>query len=201
MHALNTDTKEANIASSAETQTGFPKQDWFSLVTRETQTEGKLTVDAMIQTVRVYSSNRNGDKAHECINMDMIKLLKDEIAFLRGELSRELRSNQKTIEVLLKQNSHYQTHQRKCDEFDPLNSFTRQPSKSMLKSANTTNIPITITKENTTLQAPPLFTIFLVRRQMLWSNHGTIIRTYYSIRIIVPWSNTQFLLQRKTLKN
>ena len=32
-------------------------------------------------------------------NLDIIKRLKDEIAFLRGELSRELRSNQKTIEV------------------------------------------------------------------------------------------------------
>ena len=47
----------------------------------------------------------------------MIKLLKDEIAFLRGELSLELRSNQKTTEVLVEQNSHYQTHQRRCDEF------------------------------------------------------------------------------------
>ena len=47
----------------------------------------------------------------------MIKLLKDEIAFLRGELSRELRSNQKTIEVLLEQHSHYQTHQKEFDEF------------------------------------------------------------------------------------
>ena len=40
----------------------------------------------------------------------MLKLFKDEIAFQRGELSRELRSNQKTIEVLLEHNSHYQTH-------------------------------------------------------------------------------------------
>ena len=40
----------------------------------------------------------------------MIKLLQDEIAFLCGELSRELRSNQKTIEVLLEQYSHDQTH-------------------------------------------------------------------------------------------
>ena len=47
----------------------------------------------------------------------MIKLLKDEIAFLRGELFPELRSNQKIIEVLIKQQSHYQTHQKKCDEF------------------------------------------------------------------------------------
>ena len=80
----------------------------------------------------------------------MIKLLKDEIAFLRGELSRELRSNQKIIEVLLEKHSHYQTHQKKCDEFqnnnrnqsisyknsqnkctkvDPPNSYTRQPKK------------------------------------------------------------------------
>ena len=110
VHALDTDTKQANITSNAETQTGFPKQDWVSLVTPETPTEGKSTLDAMTQTERVYSSNRNGDTAQECINIDMIKLLKDEIAFLRGELSRELRSNQKTIEVLLEQHSHYQTH-------------------------------------------------------------------------------------------
>ena len=97
--ALNTDTKQANITSNAETQTEFPKRDWFFLVTRETETEGKSTLDAMTQTERVYSSNRNGDTAQECINIDMTKLFKDEIAFLRGELSRELRSNQKTIEV------------------------------------------------------------------------------------------------------
>ena len=47
MHALDTDTKQANITSNAETQTEFPKRDWFSLVTRETQTEGKSTLDAM----------------------------------------------------------------------------------------------------------------------------------------------------------
>ena len=94
VHALDTDTKQANITSNAETQTEFPKRDWFSLVTRENQTEGKSTLDAMMQRDRVYSSNRNGDTGQESINIDMIKLLKDEIAFLRGELSRELRSNQ-----------------------------------------------------------------------------------------------------------
>ena len=176
MHALDTDAKQTNITSNAETQTEFPKRDWFSLVTRETQTEGKSTLDAMTQTERIYSSNRNEDTAQECINIDMIKLLKDEIAFLRGELSRELRSNQKIIEVLIEPQSHYQTHQKKCDEFqhnnqnqsasyknsqnkctqfDPPNSYSRQPSKSLLKSANITNIPISIEKENTTLQAPP----------------------------------------------
>ena len=156
MHALDTDTKQANIASNAKTQTEFLKRDWFSLVTRETQTERKLTVDAMSQTDRAYSSVRNGDTAQEFINIDMIKLLKDEIAFLRGELSRELRANQKTIEVLLEQNSHYQSHQRRCNDefqhnnqnqatsyknhqnkcaqFDPPNSFTGQPSKSLRKS-------------------------------------------------------------------
>ena len=36
----------------------------------------------------------------------MIKLLKDEIAFLRGELSQELKSNKKVIEVFLEQNSN-----------------------------------------------------------------------------------------------
>ena len=49
----------------------------------------------MTQTDRVYTSDRNGDTAQECINIDMLKLLKDEIASLRSELSRELRSNQK----------------------------------------------------------------------------------------------------------
>ena len=38
---------------------------------------------------------------------------------------------------------------------DPPSSFTRQPSKSLLKSTNTTDVPITIGKENTALQAPP----------------------------------------------
>ena len=77
---------------------------------------------------------------------------------------------------MLEQNSHYQIHKRKCDEFqhnnqnqstsyknsqnkytqfDPQNYYTRQPSKSLLKSANTINIPITIGKENIALQAPP----------------------------------------------
>ena len=130
----------------------------------------------MTQIDRVYTSDRNGDTAPESINIDMLKLLKDEIAFLRSELSRELRSNQKAIEILIEQQSHYQTHQKKCDEFqhnnqnqsisyknsqnkytqfDPPNSYTRQPSKSLLKSANTTNIPISIEKENITLQATP----------------------------------------------
>ena len=130
----------------------------------------------MTQTERIYSSNRNEDTAQECINIDMIKLLKDEIAFLRGELFRELRSNQKIIEVFQEQHSHYQTHQKWCNEFqhnnqnqstsyknnqnkctqlDPPNLYTRQPSKSLLKSADTTNIPISIEKENTTLQVPP----------------------------------------------
>ena len=93
MHALDTDTKQANITSNAETQTEFPKRDWFSLVTLETQTEVKSTLDAMTQTDRVYSSNQNGDTVRECINIDMIKLLKEEIAFLRSEFSGELRSN------------------------------------------------------------------------------------------------------------
>ena len=130
----------------------------------------------MTQTDRVYTCNWNGDTAQGCINLDMIKLLKDKIAFLHGELSLELRSNQKTIDTLLEQNLYYQIHQRrydefqnnnlnqstscknrqnKCTQFDPPNSFTRQPSKSLLKSANTTNVPITIWKENTALQAPP----------------------------------------------
>ena len=47
----------------------------------------------MTQTDRVYTSDRNGDTAKESINIDMLKMLKDKIAFLRSELSRELRSN------------------------------------------------------------------------------------------------------------
>ena len=88
----------------------------------------------------------------------MLKLLKYEIAFLRGELYQELRSNQKTIEVLLEKNLHYQTHQRKCDEFqqfDPPNSFTREPSKLLRKYDNTTNVPITTGNKNIALEAPP----------------------------------------------
>ena len=87
VHALDTDAKQGNIASNAETQTEFPKREWFSLITQETQTERKLTVDAMVQTDRVYISDWNGDTTQECINIDMIRLLKDEIAYLRGELS------------------------------------------------------------------------------------------------------------------
>ena len=54
LHALDTDTKQANIASNAETQTKFPKRDCFSLVTRETQTEGKLAEDAMTDRQGIY---------------------------------------------------------------------------------------------------------------------------------------------------
>ena len=57
---------------------------------------------------------------------------------------------------MLEQNTH-QTHQRRCDEFqqfDPPNSFTREPSKLLLKSANTTSASITIGNENTTFEAP-----------------------------------------------
>ena len=49
----------------------------------------------------------------------------------------------------------YKNRENKCTQYDPPNSFTRQPSKLLLKSANTTNIPITIGKENTALQTPP----------------------------------------------
>ena len=58
---------------------------------------------------------------------------------------------------MLEQNTHYQTHQRRYDEFqqfDPPSSFTREPSKLLLKSANTTSAPITIGNENTTFEAP-----------------------------------------------
>ena len=40
-------------------------------------------------------------------------------------------------------------------QVDPPNSFTTEPSKSLLKSANTTNVPIPTEKENTALQATP----------------------------------------------
>ena len=90
VHALDTYAKQANITSNAETQTELPKQYWFSLVTRETETKGKPMLDVMTQTDRVYSSNPNGDTAQECKNIDIIKLLKDERAFLRGELFRDL---------------------------------------------------------------------------------------------------------------
>ena len=66
VHALDTDTKQANIANNVEAQTEFPERDWFSLITRETQTEGKLTVAAMTQADRVCTSDRNGDTAQEC---------------------------------------------------------------------------------------------------------------------------------------
>ena len=81
----------SNTAGNAETQTEFPKRDWFSLVTRETQTEGKLAIDAMTQTDSVYTSDRNADTTQEYLDIDMIKLLKDEIAFIRGKLCLELR--------------------------------------------------------------------------------------------------------------
>ena len=60
-----------------ETQTEFPKRDRFSLVTLKTQTDGKLTTDAKMQTDWVYTTVRNGTTAHKCINIDMIKLLND----------------------------------------------------------------------------------------------------------------------------
>ena len=113
-------------------------------------------LDVMTQTDRAYTSNWNEETAEESINIDMLKLLKDEIAFLRVELSRELKSNEKTIEFLLEQNSHHQNHQRRCDEFqqfDPPNSFTREPSKSLLQSANTAIVPITIGNKSTALKA------------------------------------------------
>ena len=156
MLALDTDTKQANTASSAETQTEFPKLDWFSLTTGTTQMERKLMLYVMTQKDRVYTSDWNGETAEESINIDMLKSIKDEIAFLRGELSPELRTNQKVIEFWLEQNSYYQNHQGRCDEFqqfDPPNSFTTEPSKSILQSANTTNVSIKIGNENTDLKA------------------------------------------------
>ena len=54
MDALDPDHKQANITSNAETQTEFPKRDWFSLVIRETQTEGKTTLDAMTQAEGIF---------------------------------------------------------------------------------------------------------------------------------------------------
>ena len=45
----------------------------------------------MTQTDSVYISDQNGDTTKEYLDIDMIKLLKDEITFLRGELYLELR--------------------------------------------------------------------------------------------------------------
>ena len=59
MHALDTDTKQANITSIAEIQIEFPKGDLSCLITRETQTEKKLRVDAMTHTDNVYTLYRN----------------------------------------------------------------------------------------------------------------------------------------------
>ena len=50
----------------------------------------------MTQTDRVYTSDQNGDTAQECIKIDILKLLKDKIAFLRSELSREMYQQQFT---------------------------------------------------------------------------------------------------------
>ena len=94
------------------------KKDWFSHETGLVSVHGEVfkgrsrnsttfkmelfpTISNRVYSDRVYSSSRSEDTAQECINIDMIKLIKDEIVFLRGELSRGLKSNQKTIEVLL----------------------------------------------------------------------------------------------------
>ena len=45
----------------------------------------------MTQTDSVYISDRNGDTTQEYLDIYMIKLLKDEKTFLRGELCLELR--------------------------------------------------------------------------------------------------------------
>ena len=45
----------------------------------------------MTQTDSVYTSDRNVDTTQEYLDIDMIKLLKDEIAFIRGKLCLELR--------------------------------------------------------------------------------------------------------------
>ena len=49
---------------------------------------------------------------------------------------------------MLEQNSHYQTHQRKCN-------FFYYRTFEIVKFASTTNIPIIIGNENTALKAPP----------------------------------------------
>ena len=75
---------------------------------------------------------------------------------------------------MLEQNSHYQTHQRRydefqcnnqnqsisyknrqnnCPQFDQPNSFSIEPS--LLKSVNTINVPITTGKGNAALEVPP----------------------------------------------
>lgn len=42
----------------------------------------------MTDTDSVYTSYWNGNTAEECINISMLKLLKDQIAFLHGQLSQ-----------------------------------------------------------------------------------------------------------------
>ena len=102
----------------------------------------------MTQTDRVYSSNRNGDTAHEYINIDMIKLLMDKIAFVRGELSQDQikkqsksRQNRTRIIKLIRENAtNFSTIiktsplvikivKKKCTQSDPPNSFTKQALK------------------------------------------------------------------------
>ena len=45
----------------------------------------------MTQRDRVYKSDRNEYTTQEYLDIDMTKLLKDEITFVRGELCLELR--------------------------------------------------------------------------------------------------------------
>ena len=99
---------------------------------------------------------------------------------------------------------------------DPPNSFTRQPSKPLLKSANTTDVPIAIGKENTAFQAPPgsgkeNSKSIKVKEKVIHVGDSIVngvnleinLRTLFAISLArrqMILSITQFLLQRKTLK-
>ena len=47
----------------------------------------------MMDIDSLYTSYWNGNTEEECINISMLKLLKDQIAFLHGQLSQVLRLN------------------------------------------------------------------------------------------------------------
>ena len=51
-------------------------------------------------TDRVYTSDQNEDAVLGCINIDMIKLLKDEIVFLRGWLISRIKVKSKNNQSL-----------------------------------------------------------------------------------------------------
>ena len=117
-----------------ETQTEFPKPDRFSLVTLKTQTDGKLTTDAKMQTDWVYTTVRNGTTAHKCINIDMIKLLNDNttiqvfhvVSYLQNYDQIKKQSKPSRTELKL---SNYH---RRCAEFQNNNQNQSSSYKNCL---------------------------------------------------------------------